>query len=85
LAFEDFRFFDIRRWRIAEEVMNGKYIQGYDVPKPQDGGFYNIVNVKRPLIFQKKDYLFPLGTSEILMNPALQQNPNWPKLSTAAN
>ena len=30
LAYEDFRFFDIRRWRIAEDVCN-EYIQGYDV------------------------------------------------------
>lgn len=38
LAYEDFRFFDIRRWRIAEDVCN-EYIQGYDVTKGKDGGF----------------------------------------------
>ncbi len=86
LAFEDFRFFDIRRWRIGEEVMNGKYIQGYDVTKPKDGGFYTVVNVTaQPMVFLKQHYLLPMGTSQILMNPALQQNPGWPKLATATN
>lgn len=84
LAYEDFRFFDIRRWRIAEDVCN-EYIQGYDVTKGKDGGFYTIVNVGDRMVFEKKHYLFPLATAEILMNPALEQNPGWPKLSTATN
>ena len=84
LAYEDFRFFDIRRWRIAEDVCN-EYIQGYDVTKGKDGGFYTIVNVGDRMVFEKKHYLFPLATAEIVMNPALEQNPGWPKLSTATN
>lgn len=84
LAYEDFRFFDIRRWRIAEDVCN-EYIKGYDVTKGKDGGFYTIVNVGDRMVFEKKHYLFPLATAEILMNPALEQNPGWPKLSTATN
>ncbi len=84
LAFEDFRFFDIRRWRIAENVCNG-YIQGYDVTKAKDGGFFTVVNVGDRMVFEKRHYLYPLATAEILMNPALQQNPGWPKLSTATN
>ena len=53
LAYEDFRFFDIRRWRIAEDVCN-EYIQGYDVTKGKDGGFYTIVNVGDRMVFEKK-------------------------------
>ena len=49
------------------------------------GGFYTIVNVGDRMVFEKKHYLFPLATAEILMNPALEQNPGWPKLSTATN
>ena len=51
----------------------------------KDGGFYTIVNVGDRMVFEKKHYLFPLATAEILMNPALEQNPGWPKLSTATN
>ena len=53
--------------------------------KGKDGGFYTIVNVGDRMVFEKKHYLFPLATAEILMNPALEQNPGWPKLSTATN
>ena len=81
LAFEDFRFFDVRRWRIAETVLND-YLKGYDVTKKVDGGFKTIVNVGNKMVFEKKHYLYPLHTKEILMNPALEQNPGWPRLST---
>lgn len=76
LAFEDFRFFDVRRWRIAEDVLNGA-LHGYDVTKGKDGGFYTIVTVGDPMVFQKKHYLYPLATKELLLNPALEQNPGW--------
>jgi hypothetical protein len=79
LAFEDHRFFDVRRWRIAEETQNG-YLHGYDVTKGENSGFYSLVSVGNPIRFEKKHYLFPLSTQEILLNPALQQNPGWPVL-----
>ena len=76
LAFEDFSCFDVRRWRIAEDVLNGA-LHGYDVTKGKDGGFYTIVTVGDPMVFQKKHYLYPLATKELLLNPALEQNPGW--------
>jgi hypothetical protein len=79
LAFEDLRFFDVRRWRIAEETLNG-YLHGYDVTKGENSGFYSKVTVGNPIKFEKKHYLYPLSTQEILLNPALQQNPGWPVL-----
>lgn len=81
LAFEDHRFFDVRRWRIAEETQNG-HLTGYDVTNGETTGFYRIVNVGEASKFEKKHYLYPLSTQEILINPALQQNPGWPKLAT---
>lgn len=80
LAFEDHRFFDVRRWRIAEETQNG-YLHGYDVTKGENSGFYNRVSVGNPTKFEKRHYLYPLSTQEILLNPALEQNPGWPRLS----
>jgi hypothetical protein len=79
LAFEDHRFFDVRRWRIAEETQNG-YLHGYDVTKGENTGFYTRVTVGNPTRFEKRHYLYPLSTQEILLNPALQQNPGWPRL-----
>ncbi|MDR0542668.1 MAG: RagB/SusD family nutrient uptake outer membrane protein [Dysgonamonadaceae bacterium] len=79
LAFEDHRFFDVRRWRIAEETQNG-HLHGYDVTKGENSGFYAKVTVGNPIKFEKKHYLYPLSTQEILLNPSLQQNPGWPVL-----
>ncbi len=76
LAFEDFRFFDVRRWRIAEETQDG-YVHGYDVSKGKTTGFWNIVTVGNPHVFVKKHYLYPLSTQEILLNKNLVQNPGW--------
>ncbi len=81
LAFEDHRFFDVRRWRIAEEALNGS-LTGYDVTNGEKTGFYRIVTVGDPIKFEKRHYLYPLSTQEILLNPELQQNPGWPRLST---
>jgi hypothetical protein len=81
LAFEDHRFFDVRRWRIAEETQNG-YLHGYDVSKGEATGFYSLVSVGNPCRFEKRHYLHPLSTQEILLNPALEQNPGWPRLTT---
>lgn len=82
LAFEDQRFFDVRRWRIAEETQNG-YLHGYDATKGENTGFYTRVSVGNPTRFEKRHYLYPLSTQEILLNPALQQNPGWPRLATS--
>ena len=82
LAFEDHRFFDVRRWRIAEETQNG-HLHGYDVSKGETTGFYTKVTVGNPSKFEKRHYLYPLSTQEILLNPALEQNPGWPRLATS--
>lgn len=61
LAFEGYRFLDLKRWKIAEEVLNG-----LDIP----GGY------KRKFD-PNKHYLFPFPQSEIDRNPKLKQNPNY--------
>lgn len=74
LAFEDQRFWDIRRWKIADQATN---IYGVDVTKKEDGSF----NYKKTLIEKRtfKDcmYLYPIPQSEIYINPELAQNPGW--------
>lgn len=71
LAFEGLRYFDIRRWGIAEEVLNGK-IYGFirnGIPSELpsfERGF-------RP----DRDYLWPIPFDEILLNPNLEQNPGY--------
>lgn len=57
LAFEGLRYFDIMRWKIAEEVMNG-FI-------PNQGG--------AACKFEKKFYTWPFPLSETDINPNLDQ------------
>ena len=71
LCFENSRLYDIRRWRIAEDVLNGT-TQGRDF----DG---NIFDVESRVFDAGKNYLWPIPQSEIdLIGPdILTQNPGF--------
>lgn len=82
LAFEGTRFFDIRRWKIAHEVMNkdNGWILGMVLDNP---GNY-IVNEKGQVranvrTFNKdKHYLWPIPLREVELNKnLLPNNPGW--------
>lgn len=76
LAFEEHRFWDIRRWKIAEEVMN-EPVRGVEITKQADGTFrYKEVNV-RTSSFEEKMYWYPIPRKEMEGNTKLTQNPGW--------
>lgn len=79
LAFETHRYFDVRRWRIAENVLKGE-IHGLNIYEGQ--------SLTGPLFFQRKvvesrvfvspkHYFWPFPVTEINNNPNLIQNPGW--------
>lgn len=71
LAFEaGHRFFDIRRWQIAEDVLNG-WTYGM---RTEDGEY---VMVSQRSFDPSKHYLWPVPLSERDINNNLTQNPNW--------
>ena len=70
LAFEDHRFWDIRRWKIGEVV---KDIYGVQVSKSGD---YVKVKVQER-IWEDKMYLYPISKGELNKNPGLGQNVGW--------
>lgn len=75
LSFEASRFWDLRRWKRSIEEQN-KLILGWDVSQAAPAGYYRT----RPLwsqTFQVRDYLWPIRSSDILVNPKLVQNPGW--------
>lgn len=75
LAFEDHRFWDVRRWKIAEVIDNGTV---HKVEVNAQGRFSYPVFQNR--IFDKdKHYLFPIPQSELDKNPNMTQNPGWNK------
>ncbi|GAB3423318.1 RagB/SusD family nutrient uptake outer membrane protein [Niabella aquatica] len=74
LAFENVRYFDIRRWKIAPQTM-GKDVYGMNMFAGGDA-FYQLTLVQRRRFLQR-DYLWPIPYSELLRDKLLVQNPGW--------
>lgn len=74
LAYEGFRFFDVRRWMIAEQTQS-LMMHGMEVSRPSPGiATYKIFDVRKHN-FTKANYLWPIPQSEIGKSPELLQNP----------
>ena len=71
---EGLRIFDIRRWKIAEDVLNG-YAHGAQFGVSSVDNGYLRVNLRT--FDPSKHYLWPIPRDERLINPNLSQNPNW--------
>lgn len=74
LAFENSRYFDVRRWGIAEQTQN-KPIHGMDISK--NGNSFFVRTEVENRAFEKKNYFFPLPNKDININKSLVQNPGW--------
>lgn len=74
LAFEDQRFWDIRRWKIADKTTD---IYGVDITRKGENTFsYKKILVEKR-IFKNCMYLYPIPQSELFINGLLKQNPEW--------
>ncbi|WP_339811412.1 RagB/SusD family nutrient uptake outer membrane protein [Zunongwangia profunda] len=75
LAFEaGHRFFDIRRWKIAEDVLEG-WTHGIKTDESTaDDGY---IRVSLRTFDPSRHYLWPIPQSERDINNNLTQNPNW--------
>ncbi len=81
-AFENLRYWDLIRWRIAEEVLNGTFygVRITDDPESYTGGY--AINDEGYLIsitrrFEPHNYLWPIPQRERDINPNLEQNPGY--------
>lgn len=92
LALEGRRLIDIRRWRIAEEVMSGpRYgnskttllvcppsIDENTTPDYSNIPNKDILRIIETMTFDpNRDYLWPIHPVELQTNPKLVQNPGW--------
>lgn len=75
LAFEGSRFWDLRRWKLAQDYFS-KPIQGWNIYAEDAEGFYIKKNIYSRN-FLIKDYLWPISQNELLKNPNLVQSPKW--------
>lgn len=77
LAFEEHRYWDIRRWKIAGEVYN-KPLHGLSIVKlPTNVLIYNVVPVLNTVFDEGKNYFYPIPYNEIVSNKNMVQNPGW--------
>jgi hypothetical protein len=75
LAFEGKRFWDIRRWKIASDLLN-KPIKGWNVQGTTTANYYNVVTIEA-IGFTDKEYLWPIKDGDLRTNKNLIQNPGW--------
>ncbi|UII24879.1 RagB/SusD family nutrient uptake outer membrane protein [Fulvivirga maritima] len=79
LAFEEHRFWDVRRWEIAEETI-GRPVHGVDIESLGNGEFlyqYPEAPVE-DRVFEPQMYLYPLPQNEIIKTSgSLDQTDGW--------
>jgi hypothetical protein len=78
LAFEEHRFYDVRRWKIAD-VTENQPARGVIITKNSDGSFSYASKIALDgKKFETKHYWLPIPRSEILAsNNQLEQNPGY--------
>lgn len=74
LAFEDHRFWDIRRWKIGPETTE---IYGIKIIKEGDDMYRYEKVLLEKRTWEDKMYLYPISRWEIRKNGNLKQNPGW--------
>jgi hypothetical protein len=75
LAFEYHRYFDTRRWKIAEQTDGGP-MYGMDVNATTTADFSKRV-VFETRAFMKKNYLWNILQNELSKDKNLVENPGW--------
>lgn len=75
LAFENFRFFDTRRWKIAEQTDGGPFYGMNTLATTRTDFLKRTVFETR--VFQKKNYLWNITQTELNADKNLVENPGW--------
>lgn len=74
LAFEDHRFWDIRRWKIGPSTTD---IYGVEITKNEDGTFNYTRKLVEKRVWDDRMYFYPIPQNEVYVNENLEQNPGW--------
>ena len=94
LAFESNRFFDVRRWKVADMATGDGWVypryhtggeggdmHGLDYRSDTPNFFKKVVMQTR--VFQPRHYLMPIPDADVRRNPLLVQNYDWAATETA--
>jgi len=76
LCFEGHRFFDVRRWKKGEELLN-KAVTGMRITRLSTGTFTYERIIVENRVFTAKNYLYPISQGNLNRAPALLQNPGY--------
>lgn len=76
LAFEDHRFWDVRRWMQAPTYFNGP-LRGVNITQTAPSVFAYAPFTVETRVFQPKMYLYPIPQTDLNISPLLLQNPMW--------
>lgn len=79
LAFEEHRYFDVRRWRIAPQVLS-EDSERITIIKDASGKKTYKVETFQERNFNDRNYLMPIPQADIEKNPLLVQNPGYENL-----
>ncbi len=82
LAFEDHRYWDVRRWRIAEDALSIRIEGIKSLRHINNAGTetftYEIIQAEsQKMNFYPRHYYIPLGQDRINNNPKLMENPGY--------
>ncbi len=75
LAFEEHRFWDVRRWKIADQTENIQSM-GMEVDRNGTAVTYKTFDVRKRN-FRTAMYLWPIPQSEVAKSPEMVQNPGY--------
>jgi hypothetical protein len=77
MAFEEQRYWDVRRWKTAEQEFN-KPLHGEKIIMNQDSTFtYDVVPASAIIFTAPRMYLYPIPYAETSGNKSIVQNPGW--------
>jgi len=80
LVFEENRYWDLRRWRIAHELLDGMRTKGLQYSYYYNEDKYDFIlknGDPSSRTFQQRHYYLPLGVTRIADNPNLVENPGY--------
>ncbi|MCM4167106.1 SusD-like protein [Arenibacter antarcticus] len=80
LAFEGHRYWDLRRWGLASDILGNLQWEGTKITKIDDSNFeYEVLNIDngRNHNFPDRYNRFPIPTVELQRNPLIKQFPEW--------
>ena len=75
MAFEEQRYWDIRRWRLAEKIFE-KPLQGMSIVSGAGSLSFERVEILSATVDSRR-FLYPIPYSEVIKNRNMVQNPKW--------